>query len=203
MHYKNTLLLDFDGVVFKNHKLHNLVSHRCEMFVSKYNIPKVINKQLYQSTGHTIIGLKRLGVKPVPTIEEFNEYIYKDIDYKSIINSIDDKQKKTLKKITRITTPYIFSNAPDVWCDTISEILFNKQFPTTSKFTGSLVKPDPRAYMKIEKHLKSDHYIFVDDKIENLPYISPKWTRIWMNDTYSMKVQDDLYFITDLDHLIL
>ena len=203
-----TLLLDFDGVIFRNNRLHNVVSHKCEGFVKKHiktTLPNEINKQLYQSTGHTLIGLKKLGVKPLPTIEEFNDYVYKDIPYSDVLSSLDDKQTreiKSLKRICNITTPYIFSNAPDIWTNTITELVFDTQFPTTTQFTNPYIKPDRTAFLKVEKHLKSDHYIFVDDKIQNLPFISSKWTRVWMNDKDTLKVQDDLYFITELEMLL-
>ena len=120
------------------------------------------------------------------------------------MNEADDQQKKeirTLKKISQITTPYVFSNAPDIWTNTITEILLDTVFPTTSNVTTPYIKPNLKTYKKIETHLKSDSYIFVDDKIQNLPYISPKWTRVWMNDTENLKLQKQLYFINELEEL--
>jgi FMN phosphatase YigB (HAD superfamily) len=206
------LLLDFDGVIFKNNKMHNVVSQRCEYFVNKYiktSIPSKINKQLYQSTGHTLLGLKKLGIKPIPTIDEFNDYVYKDIfkdfNHKTFLDSIDEKQKKELtilKKISKTNPPYIFSNAPDIWTNTITEILLDTVFPTTTSITSPYIKPNKIAYIKIENHLKDNSFVFIDDKIQNLPFVSSKWTRVWLNDEDNLKISEDFYFIKSLEELV-
>lgn len=211
-----TILLDFDGVIFKNHHLHNVVGRKCEQFVNRYvrvkdkQTLKIVNKSLYETTGHTLLGLQKLGYDIC--FEEFNNFVYKDIDYTSVRAYISEEQERELSCVKKIKSYCdqnpnidfrIFSNAPDIWCNTISEELFSFTIPTTYDQTKNILKPDEAAYVAIEKQLPSQKYVFVDDKLCNLLNvpINGKWTSVWMNPDESLCVDDNLLFIRSLDEL--
>ena len=80
---KKTLLLDFDGVIFDNPAANNIIIDKVNKFVASKleHIPqnniKEINKNLYATYGHTLLGLDaHYNIKV--SIKEFNDYIYDD-----------------------------------------------------------------------------------------------------------------------------
>jgi FMN phosphatase YigB (HAD superfamily) len=211
-----TILLDFDGVVFKNHHLHTVVGRKCEQFVNRYvrvkdqKTLKLVNKSLYETTGHTLLGLQKLGYDIC--FEEFNDFVYKGIDYTSVKARVSEEQETELSYVKKIksycdqnpnTDVRIFSNAPDIWCNTISEELLSFTLPTTYDQTKNILKPDAESYIAIEAQLPSQKYVFVDDKLCNLLNVpkNGKWTSVWMNADESLRVKDDLLFVRSLDEL--
>lgn len=211
-----SLLLDFDGVVFKKHRLHDVVGYRCEQFVKKYiNINhhptlKEMNKSLYESTGHTLSGMHKLGYDI--SFEDFNKYVYKDIDYRKELSELHSYHYRDINSMRKLMKNYkdvydikIFSNAPDEWCNNISWILFGIMIPTTYNYTGNILKPNSQCYELIEKNINQEEYIFVDDKINNLINTpqNGKWHNIWMNpDTPVMKINSNTTLIRNLEDLL-
>jgi FMN phosphatase YigB (HAD superfamily) len=213
---RKTLLLDFDGVVFKNHKLHKVVANRCEQFMHKY--VKVrdqetltrCNKSLYETTGHTLLGLQRLGYNI--TFEDFNNYVYKDIDFKNNLKDISEEHVRDIHALKKIQKHcevnnyglYIFSNAPDIWCDSICEILLGYSVPSTYIYTNNILKPNPYSYIRVQQYCDSDEYIFVDDKLGNLLNVpvNGRWTCMWLNGCETKKINSRLFFIESLDDML-
>jgi FMN phosphatase YigB (HAD superfamily) len=168
-----------------------------------------INKSLYQSAGHTLLGLQKLGYET--SLDDFNKYVYGGLDYSILRDDLSDLHKhdvevmKTMKSMCADNgvDVYIFSNAPDVWCDTVSEALFSFTFPTTSSFTNGLFKPNPFTYTKVDQHLNSDRYFFVDDKIINFVNMpkTGKWKGCWLNNE-EMSQDNDILFAKDLSDVV-
>lgn len=191
-----TILLDFDGVIFREHALHNIVSRRCRQFVKRYvrvkdpHVLREINKSMYESTGHTLLGLKKLGYNI--SRDEFNKYVYDHIDYGSHLKEISPVQRQEIEHLKLLKDKcldekwdlHVFSNAPDFWCNTISHELFNFTLPTTTAFTNGYFKPDERSYKGIDAHFNASSYVFVDDKMVNLLNVPKdgRWSCVFMND---------------------
>ena len=209
---KLSLLLDFDGVVLRNHPIGNIIVKRCQALVHKsikhvdVESCKKINKQLYESTGHTVLGLQRLGFMDL-SISEFDKLVYEKIDYKVELATIADTHKKDIQGIRNIykyceeagIDTWIFSNAPDSWCYSISHMMDIPILPSTRSLVTTL-KPNPQCYAEVEKKVKSDKYIFVDDKMMNLVNAPEGWTCVWMSDTKE-RLSDTFFAIEDFDDL--
>ena len=206
------LLLDFDGVILRNHRISNIIVNRCQSMVHKcikhldFESCKRINKNLYESTGHTVLGLQRLGYKDL-LISEFDELVYQKIDYKVELSDISSTHASDIENVknlynyckTKGIDMWIFSNAPDSWCHSISHMMDLPILPSTRPHVSTL-KPDPKCYLEIERKIKSDKYIFVDDKMMNLMKAPDHWTCVWMSDL-QQDVSDNFSVIKSMKNL--
>lgn len=171
---KRYCAIDFDGVILRNHPVHTYVSHRCNMFVAKklsvsLERAKEKNRELYTTTGHTLLGLKKLGVKT--SLKEFNSFVYTELDYATVFKDMHlthqedidglDALLKTCRK--EQITPFVFSNAPNVYVHNIlkhmtdhpkstieSQELISRLY-ASQHITRDLLKPDKDAYTAIER----------------------------------------------------
>ena len=213
---RKVVLLDFDGVVLKNHPIHRTVGMKCRTYLQKY-VPirdpikaSELNRHLYESTGHTLTGLKELGY-PV-SINEFNNYVYDNIDYSQLKDlkqtnksDIDDFRKLKHWCKTNEIKSYIFSNAPWQWCDTILKRMGENDIDVLNTFC--LLKPNGKLYDAVE-HLFPDHkFYFIDDKMSNLVPVMPRknWIKILMSydkqDSH-IRINEDTYIISYLNDCI-
>lgn len=209
------LLLDFDGVVLRNHNIHKVVVDRCTNFVHKVvkcpnkEFASKLNRELYYNAGHTLYGLNKLGYNGVNE-KDFEKYVYKDINYNDYLYDVKDTHKSDIESFKKLETHckknniemLFFSNAPDVWCHSICNEMGISKLPTTYSFMSRL-KPEPQSYMDVDLHLKSDLYVFVDDKLTNLLNTpnTTKWKCVWMdNSDYSeyLRINNRLTMIKDL-----
>jgi FMN phosphatase YigB (HAD superfamily) len=179
------LLLDMDGVILRNNTAHKHIAFRCQQYVRKITGIKnpikvsILNKQLYESTGHTFLGLKNLGY-PI-NLDEFNEYVYDDMSIIKNINAKETNQLTLLKKKCedKNIKIYIFSNAPIIWSHTILSHM-NCDIPILS---SEYLKPQIEYYNIVESII-SEKILFVDDKLMNImPVINRKrWTTYLFNE---------------------
>lgn len=198
------ILLDFDGVVLKNHPSHRYVAKQCEAFVQKYikskdaHVIHTVNKGLYQSSGHTVLGLRKMGYDV--SFDEFNDYVYSKVKYCRVFDYLyryhtQDCQElmefcERYKRITKYGPLhdalgiYIASNAPDEWCFNILENMgIDMSIIQRDGFSSyGYVKPQSEFYDIVRNRIDADKYIFVDDSISNLLPIAndDQWTSCWM-----------------------
>lgn len=215
------LLLDFDGVVIRNHGAYKEVTKRCVNLVHK-TIPNItkdqasfINKEIYTKYGHTVYGLQDMGYNI--TMQMFNDIIYHDFDYDKWFGKLKDTNKddviafEKLYDFCKMKEIHIcmFSNAPDSWCNNILNNIDTEynNIPSTKMFTNTL-KPNIRVYDIIDKYIDDD-ICFVDDKYSNLhPIITrSKWIYgFWMNDSneteYSQKIKK-IKNLTDIPKFLI
>lgn len=205
---KRYCAIDFDGVILRNHPVHTVVSNRCNQFVGKkLSLPnlekaKLKNKELYSATGHTLLGLKKLGVKT--SLKEFNDYVYGDMDYGALFENmhlthqedIDGLDTMLLACHNENVIPFIFSNAPNVFAHNVLKHMSQHPKATvqthelinrlhaSQHITKDLLKPDKDAYTAIERAYTGAAatspratFIFVDDSLVNLlpTLIRPNW----------------------------
>ena len=210
------LLLDFDGVIFKHKSALNIVSNKAARFV-KNNIKvnnrdsHIINKYLYKSFGHTVNGLNKIGYNI--KVEEYNNYIYNNIDYKRIFNNINEKDIEDIIKIINICKEkqiklYIFSNSPEIWYKNIMECMNLNMNDFDYINNMNMLKPEKELYNKIENEFTKQIY-FVDDSFVNFTHtlLNPKWINIMLDrktiniDAYGTP-NLNLKIIKDLDEII-
>lgn len=219
---KQVLLLDFDGCVLRHTPGHSAVSNRCELYVKKHtrmtDIAKVkeLNRNLYEATGHTLLGLQKLGYSA--NIKDFNKFVYDNIDY-SLFDDIKDTNKQditTVKKIQQICKNNeidicIFSAAPYKWCKKILLMMDEDldDIQILSDITERFLKPDKECYRRIEQIFRGKELCFVDDKLINiLPvYSNSKWMNFLLCDrqeiNHKVHVKSNLHLISNLSNLIV
>jgi hypothetical protein len=185
--YKRAILLDFDGVILKKNRAHNTVTQRCESFVNKYvkfsdrGALENFTAHLYKSSGHTLLGLRKMGYD-IP-VAEFNEFVYKPEFCADVQPSAADTLEMRIfchefKDFGSHSKIYISSNAPDIWCKTILSSMVDSTdldlFETVCSSDLNALKPQEEFYMGLHERINADAYIFVDDSIVNLePLLGP------------------------------
>lgn len=171
-------LLDFDGVLYNNKVTNAIVSKKAAQYVK--NIIHVkdrnddfynkMNKYLYKTYGHTVLGLNKLGYKA--NIHDFNDYVYSDLPYDDISMNTD---------IILPDNTYIFSNAPTAYCNKITnKVLPNIRDVIPTYYDIFFLKPEKRIYSQIEETFHDCSFTFIDDSLINLNPIlhKPRWTPI-------------------------
>lgn len=211
---KKTLLIDFDGVIFKNKVIERKLIKRIDRYcgevlnIKNKKISKLINRELYLGSGHTILGLKKIG-KPL-NLKEFNDKIY-NFDYKELYEDITPENVRDIENLKELyyfcqshdIDLKIWSNSPSYWCKNficyITSDLRHIEIHNNHN-CSYLLKPERDSYTYIESILKSDLIFFVDDKLYNLLNTpdNQKWISIHFNDNFNEKVSDRFIMIKDL-----
>lgn len=221
MSHKTAVLIDFDGVILRNHAAHASVVGRCNQFVKRYvsirNPVKVseINAALYRTFGHTAVGLRKVGFDV--DINEFNSAVYDTFDYSNHFKDLTKTHARDINNFNEFIedcydnnlTPYIFSNAPDVWCKTILGYMDKNlcNLPTLSDITQVYLKPTKSCYDEVEKKLHQyEKLIFLDDSFANFKVISKneKWIKIMISQTEQdavLKITEDLFLTSKFPKL--
>lgn len=189
-------LLDFDGVLYKHPKAMWYVSKRSSEFVHhKMKLPgkhaspisEEVNRNLYRTFGHTVLGLQRMGYEA--TIEEYNEFVYDQMPYAAI------KPDDPIPQFAEDT--YVFSNAPAIYCDRIA----GRPLPHISDlFDHSLpLKPNKKVYDDINHKFPEHQIFFFDDCMLNFAYTMhmPNWVNVLHVPGASTKRLSDTIMISD------
>lgn len=218
---RKLILLDFDGVILKRHPLLKQVSYKCQQYTKKYTRLtnpvhiKDLNEQLYSSTGHTLLGLQKLGFPA--TIDEFNSYVYGLLNYATLFKHDEEleHQGESFKTFLEHCQYHnidvrIFSNAPDIWVkafvNNMTRNTINVQ--TLSDITSCHLKPTHTCYNMVEKQFRTQDIIFVDDKLANLmPVMNRSRWRTYLygqNTQYNkyIPITNKIIMIDDLQELI-
>jgi FMN phosphatase YigB (HAD superfamily) len=181
------LVLDYDGVIFKNTHAMEAVSNRSAKFVSKklkmsYNNARLVNAAHYKVHGHTVKYLQHIGVDT--TLEEYNDFVFNNIDWNDIASNIKDDDFEQIIDVyllnkLQVQKCVLFSNAPRLWVDKTLEALdiqadelFEKVFTCE---TLDQLKPNMKVYDEIEKHYPYTDFIFIDDSILNIQGLGERW----------------------------
>lgn len=188
------LLLDVDGVIFRDKAMHSRVANNICRFVQKTVNPytplvrvRKINELMYKNYGHTYIGLNKIYDNTIH-LKEFNEAVYDEELIDALKRCNVDENAYNAKSIFDVCKSdgvpvYLFSNAPYIWCRTVMENynipLAEKYFltPDSAVHDGELdiqrLKPTKECYQKVLKYLFDQHgyktkWIMVDDQLTNL-----------------------------------
>ena len=178
------VLLDFDGVLFKNTKVHDMIKRKSidfvaqKMHVAPHKAVK-INQHHYRTFGHTIMHLPR------GTLADYNREVFDTIDWDFVQDCITDDDQYTMETFFEMkhrfpaNTPYLFSNAPFDYCEKVtSAIGYNltdlvdcnvfTSDTITDKIQNDFIKPLPHTYEYVEDMLASPQLHFLDDTPLNL-----------------------------------
>lgn len=193
------LVLDYDGVVFKNPHAMETVSSRSAKFVSKklnmsYNDARMVNATRYKVHGHTVKYLQHLGIDA--TLEEYNDFVFNNIDWEDIASNIKNEDHESIIDVYLLNKLQkqkcvLFSNAPRLWVDktlealeTHADVLFEDVFICE---TLDQLKPNIKVYEDIEKKYPDEDLLFIDDSILNIHGLGERWKCHWF------KPKDNLY----------
>lgn len=210
-------LVDFDGVILRNKKVHGLVQKRIESYVGSILksdnkvIVKNVNKYLYNEYGHTLIGLEKIvGRDNAGRLEDYNDYVYSNLnidrdDYYEIRRQMTEWNMFLGKCKSQNIPIYIFSNAPKDWClNFIEEKIVNGFVDDILPMNTELLKPDMRVFEIVGDWFAGKSIYFIDDKIHNMKHTIPNSN--WVNIIFSednpqsmFKLQDRLYVSNSLN----
>jgi hypothetical protein len=202
MKHRNLVLVDFDGVILKNqaaalhiaNKAHAYVAKTCRLLPDRKGVEK-LNKELYTSSGHTVIGLNKHGIKS--SLKDFNRFVYDDVwKYKSLQLTEDEKNAWLLfvQEMKKLQVDIrFFSNASYKWIkhfmtdDLASQDMYELQYHIDSyahePHYDTLLKPERHIYENVMYRYPRRMYYVLDDKIHNFQAIShdPRWIKVWMS----------------------
>jgi len=185
----SSVLLDFDGVLIKNKHISHLIETKSiEYIQKKYNKSmkesKSVNEYFYKTFGHTAIGVNPQHYRN--NILEYNEFVFKNIDYQTIDSMMTLNDRLTLRKLKRYGHKRfgLFTNAPIDWCENICALAKVNLYDFVDEeksFTSDdgLIKPKRDIYQFVENTLSStnEKIHFIDDNIINLQCLTDndKW----------------------------
>lgn len=213
-----TLLLDFDGVILKNKVIERKLSRKIERYcgdtlkIDNKRLSRKMNRELYLSSGHSLLGLKKIGVPQ--SLKQFNEKIY-NFNYNELYENITDENIEDIRKIIDLKlfcqsqdiSLKIWSNSPSQWCRSLINYM-------THELSGMeivdnqnciyLLKPEKDSYEYIEYKCRGDIIFFVDDKLSNFFNVlnNRKWVSIYYtSEEECEKNCNNMWTINDLSHI--
>lgn len=193
------LVLDYDGVIFKNPYAMEKVCDRSAQFVSKklnmsYNNARMVNTTRYKVYGHTVKYLNDVGVDA--TLAEYNSFVFENIDWDDIemnIRSMDYDQVADLHMLNEFQgqKSILFTNAPRTWIEgTMGCMGIDPESVFESMFTCERLeelKPNLAVYELIEHIYPQTDLLFIDDSILNIHGLGHRWNPYWF------KPYDNIY----------
>lgn len=199
MNIKTYAFVDFDGVVSRSSEPSKYIKNKIEKYVKKklrlrdMETAAMINRELYNTYGHTFLGLRKLGL--VQSLREFNECIYGDThEYRgmALSNEEEGMWKRFLVETKRKGIEVqLLSNADKRWIETFvgyNPGYFN--FHDTLElyedpFYSRLIKPKRDIYELINNKYMNSRFYFIDDKLVNFgPVIHDiNWNNLWIHNT--------------------
>lgn len=213
---KKVLLLDFDGVVLRNKVADVQVVKRAGIFTWKAcnKIPRSSNiisvkhanelcYNLYKGYGHTLTGLKAVGVKS--TLADYNHIVYSTIDYPKVRDSNNDFND--IRQLLQYCAEqqiliYTFSNAPELWInsilktepDILQSIMDIRGVLGIKDFDDLFLKPRKEVYDAIDERFNAGKIYFVDDNMVNFQnsMCRPNWTNILFSN-FNKKINNNMY----------
>jgi len=177
------LLLDVDGVIFRNRYASKMVKERIIDYVHRKThttLPEAaaINQKAYQTYGHTLIGLNNILPSPIKdtiTLTEFNQHVYNPelIEQVKSICTYDITTYEEARDLRHLSIAcahtnipiYLFSNAPRSWVRTVCDIQgiqlpFENLFCSGDKWLykgDPVLKPELRTYAYVQNYLVSKY----------------------------------------------
>jgi hypothetical protein len=190
-------LVDFDGVVLKNRKALSFVNNKAERYVAKHLDIKDklaiarMNKELYTTYGHTVLGLHAMGCSTVSK-KCFDQFVYSDLDPSLALTEEEVKNWDTFYNIMKGEGYHIsiFSSAPYTWCDHfldkdkyefnyVKDILSMRPIECDEDF----IKPNRRIFDMLHYHLRNvENITYFEDKMLNFRHVMnyAKWCNVWV-----------------------
>lgn len=199
------VLLDFDGVIYKNTFVHRVIAERSTRFCNKFiktsniNFADNFHRHLYKTYGHTVLGLQKIGYDV--SVDDYNKEVFGDINFYCVDNEWDNRTtvKKLIRSLGMKGVPtFLFSNAPNYWTVPLlrkMDVGINEEHVLQM----STLKPSIDTFNQMETLFPQKSFCFVDDNMINFQNIFERanWNKVLFADVH-MKLRDDLYVINDL-----
>lgn len=189
----DTILLDFDGVLFKNKRVHDYIKHKSIKYLRNnnkmrkkfphgmdtYEMASKINEIGYKTMGHTSMLID----KSTKSVLDYNDYVFDDSTLLFTRNSLTADDFKLLDDVAHClqrTNKQIglFTNTPMRYCTTIIDPLLqdidlrHKLYSNAFTSDIGLVKPDIKFYTVVDKTLhiseNPSEIYFIDDTFLNI-----------------------------------
>lgn len=202
------ILIDFDGVLFKNDRVSRLVRDRSIDFVQKsLNVSRReaerVNATWYPLHGHTALVIRH-EPDTRKTVRRYNRYVFDEALFESVSECIDDFDRYHLERIACVLqrrgtkNVHLCTNAPFMYCEQVLQELgysTSDLFDSTHVFTSDegLVKPLDAYWDHVDRSLPNQPIRFLDDSAVHVlsTAIRPNWTSVW--------VQNDVHLFSNLD----
>lgn len=197
------LLLDLDGVVFHHPAASEMVKDSVEKYIGEHlqiapEKATHINKYLYKTYGHTLLGLEHMfpakshpPTNRINRINEFNSAIYNPqmmllAQYLATPErtlAIGHQVNELIARAADNGIPtYLYSNAPLIWCQWACWLLrLSNRIPMSNMITsdhlnGGYLKPEPISYKFVDVIVPMDDMLFIDDSLINLFNLPSNWS---------------------------
>ena len=201
---KQTVLVDFDGVVFRNAKVSHMVTEKSIRYIASrkgvhYRDAKLMNKAGYTKLGHTA----RLVSDDADAVKDYNEYVFDRKLFRWMAETIGHEDATLLQRVSNARTNndlrlVLCTNAPKTYCEHVLFYLgisWSDVFDDDICFTSDtgLVKPLDAYYNHIEDALGFNEYHFIDDSVSNImPCVHrPQWKGCVINNEKDLMVYLD------------
>lgn len=171
------LLLDFDGVIFRNKAALKAVEKKSTEFTRKFAAFRHEKSFDYRPYGHTVRMINALkGVGPDITLQDYNYFVFDREVLSCVKDSIRDDDMLRARMWEHLISrnehgAHIFSNAPDVWVRCVLSFLdleesFEGKWILCPKTLDHL-KPNEEAYKNALDKVGTKDLLFVDDSEVN------------------------------------
>lgn len=181
------LVLDYDGVVFRNTRAMRVVNDRSNQFVNQKL--RTCNTRRMMC-GHAVNYLNAMGVSV--DVEEYNEFVYGRLRWSEMY--VDEEDRTPIVDVHLLNKfqnqkSILFSNAPRIWIDNTMDMigirphtLFDDVY--TSE-TAEQLKPNGEMYKTIEARYPDVDLLCIDTLSVN--GLGQRWK------THCFKQEDSLY----------
>ena len=160
------VLIDFDGVVYNNHKTFSYVNSRSVKYTAdrlkvSYSQAAVLNLKNYKLKGHTIFATDT-------SIQDYNDYVFNEYMISDVLyNQYEETDTIRLRHLVHQKAELdldliLCTNAPLRYCDRILELSgfkLHDVFSPSHYFTSdsvSKVKPDPAFFEYVQSKVDRD-----------------------------------------------
>ena len=171
------LLLDFDGVIFRNKVGLQKVVQKSNEFTYKYVPTYDPLKDSYTKYGHTVHLINHKTTDRQVTFQEYNDYVFDNLTMEFVFDNmdIDDKKRADMWKFAlEDREAHVFSNAPSVWVNgLLSELDMGHLFQTViTSDDMEYLKPMEESYeaagVMLQNHGDIRDMVFMDDSNVNV-----------------------------------
>lgn len=193
------VLLDFDGILFRNRNVQKEVTERSIRFVKQHGHFKTDQEALYFNAtrypveGHSALLLPKYQCAK-KAVRDYNDSVFDEHLMYIIRTSVNEDDQRHARRVLAIKRAlptdvefHLCTNAPLRYCEQVMNSLalpLDLLFDTKCSFTSDndLVKPQPEFWDSVEKHpYFSDHTStieLVDDSLVHV--LSVKDRARWM-----------------------
>jgi len=201
---KQTVLVDFDGVVFRNANVSHMVTEKSIRYIASrkgvhYRDAKLMNKVGYTKLGHTA----RLVSDNADAVQDYNEYVFDRKLFRWMAETVGHEDATLLQRVSNARANndlrlVLCTNAPKIYCEHVLFYLgisWSDVFDDDIHFTSDtgLVKPLDAYYNHVEDTLVLTEYHFIDDSVSNImPCVHrPRWKGCVINNEKDLMVYLD------------